>query len=295
VDGKREAGLPRALKASLAGLAVVGLLALVALGARGAHPGAHYQPHQRRVPAQVSNDLLTAMVLVYGIAVIVLIAVFITFRQKWIEPQSRWLRNLIMTLLLCGLLSFIGYRVLHHGGRLRFLHSHQHAATTPRQGAVTHGRLHQLPAGKGYAHFDWRFAALLGGLALLTAAFFVIRGRRDGAEPVAETAIEDELRTAVSDSIDDLRRESDPRRAVIAAYARMEGVLRRHGRARRVAEAPYEYLERVLAELRIRPAAVEDLTELFERAKFSVHRIDGGMKTRAIDALVAVREDLRSA
>ena len=60
----------------------------------------------------------------------------------------------------------------------------------------------------------------------------------------------------------------------------------------RAAEAPYEYLERVLTDLHIRPAAVADLTELFERAKFSVHRIDAGMKTRAIDALVAVREDL---
>ena len=97
----------------------------------------------------------------------------------------------------------------------------------------------------------------------------------------------------MSDSIDDLRGESDPRRAVIAAYARMERVLRRHGRGRRAAEAPYEYLERVLAELRIRPAAIADLTELFERAKFSVHRIDGPMKARAIDALASVREDLQ--
>jgi hypothetical protein len=48
----------------------------------------------------------------------------------------------------------------------------------------------------------------------------------------------------------------------------------------------------VLSELRIRPVAVAELTELFECAKFSVHQIDGSMKTRAIDALVAVREDL---
>jgi hypothetical protein len=291
VDRKRESGLPRALTAGLAGLAVVGLLALVALGSRGAHPGAHFQAHQRQVPAQVGNDLLTAVVIAYGVGVLVLIAVFVMFRHKWEDPQSRWLRDLVVTLLVCGLVTLIGYKLLHHHGILRLLHLNQHGGTAAGH-ARTSQTLPQLPAPKQPARFDWGFAALLAGLALLAAALFFVRARRGGSGPPAEPAVEEELGTAVSESIDDLRRESDPRKAVIAAYARMEGVLRRHGRARRAAEAPYEYLERVLVDLRIRPAAVKELTELFERAKFSVHRIDGGMKARAIDALVAVREDL---
>jgi multisubunit Na+/H+ antiporter MnhB subunit len=292
VDRKREPGLPRALTAGLAGLAVLGLLALVALGSRGGHPGAHFQAHQRQVPAQVGNDLLTAMVIVYGVGVLVLIAVFLTFRHKWQDPQSRWLRDLVVTLLVCGFVTLVGYKVLRHGGLARLLHLNQHASTPVGGHARTSQTLPQLPGPKQAAHLDWRFAALLGGLALLAAAFFLVRGRRDRRTPAAEPDVEEELDTAVGESIDDLRRESDPRKAVIAAYARMEGVLRRHGRARRAAEAPYEYLERVLGDLRVRPAAVKELTELFERAKFSVHQIDGGMKTRAIDALVAVREDL---
>jgi hypothetical protein len=36
------------------------------------------------------------------------------------------------------------------------------------------------------------------------------------------------------------------------------------------------------------------LTELFERAKFSRHRIDAEMKEEAIGALVAVRDDLEA-
>lgn len=292
MDRKREPGLPRALTASLAGLAVVGLLALVALGSRGGHPGARFQAHQRQVPAQVGNDLLTAMLIGYGVGILVLIAVFLTFRHKWEDPRSRWLRDLVVTLLLCGLVTLIGYRVLHHHGLLRLLHLNQNGGAAAVGHARTSQTLPQLPAPKQPARFDWGFAALLAGLALLAAAFFLVRARRGGTAPPGEQGVEEELGTAVSESIDDLRRESDPRKAVIAAYARMERVLRRHGRARRAAEAPYEYLERVLADLRIRPAAVKELTELFERAKFSVHRIDGGMKTRAIDALVAVREDL---
>ena len=286
----RESRLPRPLKASLAGLVVVGLLTLVALGSRGGHPGAHSEPHQRQVPAAVGNDLLTAMVIGYGVGVLVVIVVFLTFRHKWEDPDSRWLRDLVVTLLVCGLVTLIAYRIVHTHGALRFLHLNQRGGA-PRGHPRTTQTLPQLAAPKQAAHFDWRFAALLAGLALLAAALFFVRGRT-GGRPAAEPAVEEELGAAVGESIDDLRRESDPRRAVIAAYARMEGVLRRHGRARRAAEAPYEYLERVLSELRIRPAAVAELTELFERAKFSVHRIDAGMKTRAIDALVAVREDL---
>jgi Domain of unknown function (DUF4129) len=291
VDGNGEAGLPRALKATLVAAVVVALLALVALGARGAHPGAHYHAHQREVPAQVGNDLLTILVIAYGLGVLVVIAAFLTFRHKWVDPRSRWLRDLIVTLLVCALVTLVAYRIVHSHGAFGFLHPHQQPVATTGHRTRTTTTLPQLPAPRQSAHFDGRFAGLLGGLALLALAIFLVRARKV-TEPAAEPAVEEELDAAVGESIDDLRREADPRRAVIAAYARMENVLRRHGRARRRAEAPYEYLERVLAELRIRPAAVAELTELFERAKFSIHRIDDPMKARAIAALVAVREDL---
>jgi hypothetical protein len=99
----------------------------------------------------------------------------------------------------------------------------------------------------------------------------------------------------VEGTLDDLRREADPRRAVIAAYAQMETALARHGLPRERSEAPFEYLARMLRELRVRAASALALTELFERARFSDHVIDAAMKNEAIDALVAVRDDLRPA
>ena len=105
-----------------------------------------------------------------------------------------------------------------------------------------------------------------------------------------------ELSAVLDESLDDLLAERDPRRAVIAAYARMERTLARAGLPRSVAEAPLEYLGRVLRELLHTSAeAVSKLTSLFERAKFSPHEIDRGMKDEAIDALVAVRDELRAA
>ena len=98
---------------------------------------------------------------------------------------------------------------------------------------------------------------------------------------------------ALDDSIDDLRRDPDLRRAIIAAYARMEGSLAHAGLPRSPAEAPYEYLERSLVELDAGAQGARRLTELFERAKFSHHALGEGMRTEAVDALVAVRDDLQ--
>ena len=100
----------------------------------------------------------------------------------------------------------------------------------------------------------------------------------------------------LDDSLDDLRAERDPRKAVIATYARMETTLAGAGLPRAAAETPLEYLGRVLRELLHTSAeAVARLTSLFERAKFSTHEIDGGMKNDAINALVTMRDELRAA
>jgi hypothetical protein len=103
----------------------------------------------------------------------------------------------------------------------------------------------------------------------------------------------DPLVALVDDSLDDLRAEPDPRRAVIAAYARMERGLGAGGLVRAPAETAPEYLARVLADRRVSDAAATRLTRLFEQAKFSDHLIGPDAKHAAITALEAVRDELR--
>jgi hypothetical protein len=136
-------------------------------------------------------------------------------------------------------------------------------------------------------------ALALGGLVLLAGVWLLVRRGRT-PESAEDVSMEEELARAIGSTIDDLRNERDARRAVIAAYANMEGILASHGLARRGAEAPYEYLARVLHMLDVRESAARSLTELFEYAKFSDHEIDGVMKDRAIESLVAVKEDLQA-
>jgi hypothetical protein len=103
----------------------------------------------------------------------------------------------------------------------------------------------------------------------------------------------DLLAAALDDSIDDLRTEPDIRRAIVAAYARMEEALAAAGIPRHHAEAPLEYVERALLSLDTSADAVRRLTDLFEWARFSQHEPEPSMRDEAIDALVAVRDELR--
>ena len=75
---------------------------------------------------------------------------------------------------------------------------------------------------------------------------------------------------------------------------RWSGALGRAGLPRRPAEAPREYLGRVLPAVGAGAVSVERLTALFERAKFSPHAIDAAMKDEAITALEPLRDELRS-
>jgi Domain of unknown function (DUF4129) len=131
---------------------------------------------------------------------------------------------------------------------------------------------------------------LAGGTALVVLAARQLR-------PVEVGTDKAEVAGAVGEVLDDLiaqlRDDPDPRHAVITAYGRMEQTLAHHGRARRPAEAPLEFLAGALAWLDAGAPQARQLTSLFEAAMFSDHAFDRAMQDDAIDALIAVRDDLR--
>jgi hypothetical protein len=133
-------------------------------------------------------------------------------------------------------------------------------------------------------------------LAVMSAAWYsahrAARRRRLSGDP---ESLLPALADVLEETLDDLRAETDPRRAVIAAYARMERALGAYGLPRGPAEAPEEYLQRIFSDLEVSRLATSRLTALFAWAKFSSHDVAPEMKQQAIEALEAVREELRAA
>jgi hypothetical protein len=208
------------------------------------------------------------------------------YRQSWREPESNWLRNFGAVLVLMLLIT-VGYWAI----------SRRPVNESPElEGA---GRGQRIPALEErskipprHADFNWPLAVSIVCLVLAGGTVVYLRVRRT-PPPGPERTVEEDLAQAVDTTIEDLRRERDARRAVIAAYANMERVLAAHGFDRRAAETALEYLIRILRGLEVRESAVRTLTQLFEYAKFSSHEIDAAMKEKAIGALEDIRNDLR--
>lgn len=138
------------------------------------------------------------------------------------------------------------------------------------------------------------FVALILLVVAAVAVVLTMRSRRRTAseQPGSLSAAVDDV---LAEALDDLRAEQDPRRAVIAAYARLERALAAHGLPRRLSETPEELLERVVPLLDVSRQAACRLTALFETAKFSQHEVGTAMKDEAIGALETTRDELRLA
>jgi hypothetical protein len=152
--------------------------------------------------------------------------------------------------------------------------------------AIADGRT-SLGAGK-----EW-VTVLLVVAALAIAAGFAFRGVRFRRRPPALAGLAGQLREAAEEGLEELASDPDPRRAVIAAYARMERALAGIGLPRARHEATLEYLDRLLTLLGAGGSAARRLTDLFQLAKFSDHEIDAAMQREAIQALSELRDDLR--
>jgi len=271
----------------LAPVLIFVLLGVVAVVSAGRRSGSGAHGHG---PGKAFYDyLFSSLMIAWGLFGLLLLA--LVFRERRVvrkerrPSQFRGLR-LIGYLLLFATLGFIFHAQLRRlQERFGFIPLANHSKGAGRVGAHV-APTHQL-------EFRWAPLIATGVIALLMLAAFVATATRRRALELEARTIEEALAQVMDDALDDIRAERDPRKAIIAAYARMEKLLAGFGRARAPAEAPFEYLARVLLELRVSRHPIEALTELFERAKFSVHALGAEDKSRAIEALESVRDELR--
>jgi hypothetical protein len=283
----------RGTRLTLVALALLVLLALVAFASRSGFGGS-----SDARPTSTYFDWAFSVFLVLWVLAIPLTLWAMYQRQKRkAESRARnFKQSVIQNLLTLGF--FLGVTVF-----FVWIRHFRPDVFGPRAEKLNEARKGVKKAGQQQQHYDPAFQmpvlyatiAILLALAVAAVVLHRRRKRRRAARAPRERAeIVEELVAEIGDAIDDLEAEPDARRAVIAAYARMEAALGRHGVRRRPSETPYEYLARVLLELEVPEDAVRALTDAFERAKFSPHEIDAGGKRSAIGALVAVRDGLRA-
>lgn len=284
----------RGARLTLVALAVLLLLAVVAFATRSGFGGSSDAAPN---PTYV-NYAFSAFLVVFVLAIPVTIYAFAIQSREPTYQRPSFLARLVRSLLTFWILvAIVGVALWLRNHGVHFsrppIPNLRNPKTNARGGKGQDPKTYQ-PA------FEqpvlWIAVAIIVPLAVL--AFVAYRrqiARRNAMlqQPLDAETVAQELTREISDAIDDLERETDARRAVIAAYARMEGVLARRGLPRQPSETAIEYLRRVLLDLDARADAVTQLTDLFERAKFSAHHVDAEMKRDAIVALGKIRDDLR--
>ena len=269
------------------GVAVTALLVL----AGAASHGRPLRPGAGSGPSATFFDYVATTTLLFALAMAVIVVIALRAARAGHGPPRRGRWNLLTALVYLLASMLVAYLVSTN----TFIHRLQHAAQQQQAQGRPGGHVVTTPTPPTHlrdARIRWNEVVIVlivvGGIA---AYVLLTRPNRRTLRTIRHSRRA--LAEAVDESLDDLRRDPDLRRAIIAAYARMERALAYAGLPRSPAEAPYEYLERSLVELDASSDAARRLTDLFERAKFSHHEPAESMRDEAIDALVAVRDELR--
>jgi len=177
----------------------------------------------------------------------------------------------------------------------------QRYPTAPPQdatGLAEPSRTTQLP--------DWLlFTAQLICVLLVTAAVGLLvwyllrnglrlRHRRHEPKPAAEPAPDrSEVIAAVDAGLSDLDDlDTDPRRAVIACWVRLEQAAAAAGTPRHVGDTPTELVTRLLAGHAVSAAGLYSLAEVYRLARYATHTVDTTTRDQARAALGQLRAEL---
>jgi len=291
---KGAAESARARNAALTLAALLALIALVAIVSGGRAPGLGEHKPSASAPHFLADYVGTLALLMVPLGV--LLFVVGAFQRRAVrarrgEPIRSPVWALVLVVVFLGGLGFrIVYRDWSHSGSEPVTRPGAHPALGEGQRGGP-----RTPPVEPHADVQWPLVFIFGSLVVAivgTMGVLVLRRRRGLLEPPSTAAA---LAKVLDESVDDLRAEPDPRQAVIRTYARMERTFAARGHPREPFEAPIEYLVRMLDVVHASALSIRRLTQLFQRARFSTHGVDEGMKGDAIDSLDALRAELQAA
>jgi hypothetical protein len=274
-------------------LGLFGLLAVVAAAAAGHSPAGGASRPSTDTPHLVKDYIGTIALLMVPIgAILVLWSALlrrayanVPLKRSPLYPGQVVPKPLVMVAVVFVIL-FIAVRFGHPQQNL-------HLRNTGSRGSSKVEKTG--PGDKQYEpHFQWLPLFVIGTLVVGLAGAMVFLSLRRLRKEIEEAPDRETLAEVLRDTLDDLRGEPDPRKAVIGAYARMERTLAARGFPRHESEAPFEYLDRILGIIEGSHHSASRLTRLFERARFSPHDVDQKMKDDAIESLVGLRAQLEA-
>lgn len=249
----------------------------------------------RRAPQEQAGQGVPGLLKNLGVALVIVyvaIAVYVALLGGWRRSKSQSARSRSDVASMFGLVAFI---LLVSWVIVRF----RRTATTKPQRIFTEtvpARDRIPPPNPKVTHPPTWGLQLGLGLVVVMAVVSLLLAIRNRRRRVSPRALPDR-RTLVALSLNDvlaeLQRETDPRRAVLLADRGMELALAEHGLPRTPSETANEYALRVADELSLSNGAALSLTRMYAVAHFSPNGLTSVDRSLAIDALSAIRDELR--
>ena len=268
------------------GAAVLALLALAGIASHGRPLSGGSGPG----PTASFFDYVATTLVLFAIVMLAVVAYAVLGQRVAGGPPRRGRWHLVSTLAALAVAVLVAVALLHTSFLKRFQKAAQQHVAKPQSSPSS--TPFATPRNVRNPNLRWDEIGIFIVLVAGTAVVLFASRRTKRAPRPWRIGRNREVSLAIDESIDDLRNDPDLRRAIVAAYARMELALGRAGLPRHPAEAPFEYVERALTSLDTSSSSVHRLTALFESAKFSKHEPEPGMRDEAIDALIAVRDEL---
>jgi hypothetical protein len=281
-------------RAQLRASVVIGVGLLLALAATtgplpspGSEPGGSLAV---RLPDAVRITVLTLL----GLSAVLLLALQRPRRPTEDDPlgaraPQRRRTSLVLTLLpVALLLAVVGYVIWN-----RWSGQEQHPierAFTALAGLLDLIAHYRKPT-TSVAFFDLTMAV---AVLLFAVGLFALLVRVALAERLekwwAARSADDTLAppAPLDERVDDPRAETDPRTAIVRAYARFEHVLAAARAPRSPWQTPAEFMRTTLARLPVPAPPVRQLTALFELARFSDRPLGADAREAACDCLDAI-------
>jgi hypothetical protein len=148
------------------------------------------------------------------------------------------------------------------------------------------------PAGDAPVAGAWWWIAAGAGAAGLAGTALLLRPGAHHAQDLPKRRRTAATAKALEETATRLRDDPDPRRAILAAYARMERTFASIGLGRSPSEAPREYLRRIDEQAPGAGDAVQRLTGLYELARFAQAPATEPMRHEALAAVAEVRRTI---
>lgn len=166
--------------------------------------------------------------------------------------------------------------------------------STSSEDGINGGGAGEIIPGTGGGGPESYLIFITTAVIIAVVLFIIARELLSRRSPRPARTSDKEMRVIIESAVDSLEAGGDSRTVIYRSYLNMCELLERRGLVEISYLTPGEFASIAVREFHLPREQVEELTQLFEEARYSDHLVGEGMKERSIRCLWAIRRSLEN-